>query len=177
MDQADFSHMFKCNKCGQFGAIYLAKAAGTVIVLKIKCPTHGGRSLKISLANKPQYISNLKDGIFRCYKCGAPSKLGTMKVSGPYTLVQMICPSHGSKLPYQKIWTSIYNEITGPSVPQIPVTTPGTPVDKGKVIFDIPPSCPYCKAPISASNAKWSGPASVICPYCERSVPAIERRI
>ncbi|MFX1452455.1 MAG: hypothetical protein ACFFCM_16565 [Promethearchaeota archaeon] len=177
MYQTDFSHVFKCDKCGEIGVINLIKVAGSVVVIKFKCPNHGGKSVKLSLAEKDKYISHIRDGVFRCYKCGAPAKAESMKVSGPWTLVRMLCDAHGNKLPFQKIWSAIYSEITGPATPQRAITTHIAPGEKVKVVIDVPPYCPYCKAPLNRDNAKWSGPMSILCPYCERTVPAVERKI
>lgn len=171
-----WENMFNCPKCNQPGVVYVVKQAGAYNIVKVKCPNHGAKSLKLPIAQKEQYISNIKEGVFRCYKCGATTKLGTVKISGPWALVRMICPTHQSKLPYQKIWNTIYAEIS--AGPLTGIATAGvTQTSKGKVIFDVPPTCPYCKAPLSRENAKWAGPASVICPYCSTTVPATERQL
>ncbi|NVM01593.1 MAG: hypothetical protein HWN67_04625 [Candidatus Helarchaeota archaeon] len=177
MNQSHFSHMFRCRRCNQEFILYQIKAAGRVLVIKCRCPKHGSKSIKLPLAQKSQYISDLHGGVFRCYKCGAPARLDNMKLSGPWTLIRMVCDIHGSKLPVQKISSPIYNEIVAQPVPQKAITTHISPGEKVRVVVDVPPSCPFCKAPINRDNVQWAGPMSVKCPYCERTVPAAERQI
>jgi len=70
MVDVDYSRAFSCPKCGEVGNIYLVKVAGGKIIIKQRCPVHGGRAFKIPLKDKDNYIHFIHDGVFRCYKCG-----------------------------------------------------------------------------------------------------------
>ncbi|MHA1381170.1 MAG: hypothetical protein ACTSRG_22610 [Candidatus Helarchaeota archaeon] len=181
MVQIDHSQMFKCPKCGQMGIAVVIKVAGNVTVVKLKCPAHGGKTLKLSTPQIGQYIGIFKDSIFRCLKCGRAANIDHMKVSGPWTLVRMSCEVHGNHLSYQKIWSSIYQQVSiaEPAVirPHKGVTTHLPSGGQVKIIFEVPPFCPYCKAPLNANNIKWINQSSVTCPYCETTVPCNERKI
>ena len=52
MVDVDYSRAFSCPKCGEIGNIYLVKVAGSKIVIKQRCPVHGGRAFKIPLKDK-----------------------------------------------------------------------------------------------------------------------------
>jgi ssDNA-binding Zn-finger/Zn-ribbon topoisomerase 1 len=112
MAQPDFSNIFSCPRCGTTGAIYLLKVAGNKMIIKQRCPKHGGRSYKLPLIQKEQFIPNIRDAVFRCYKCGQEVKVDSLKMSGPWTLFKGVCPVHGNKLPYQKIWSTVFTEIS-----------------------------------------------------------------
>ncbi|MHA1385534.1 MAG: hypothetical protein ACTSR3_17405 [Candidatus Helarchaeota archaeon] len=181
MVQDNHSQMFKCPKCGQIGIINLVKVAGNTTIIKFKCPAHGGKVLKIPTPQIYQFHEYIRMGIFRCAKCGRKANVDQMKVSGPWTLIRMNCEVHGNKLPFQKIWGSIYHSVTkAESTVAGPLRSITTHLPSGenvKVIFDIPPFCPYCKAPLNASNVKWVSSSSVTCSYCETSVQCLERKI
>ncbi len=112
MTQSDYNKLLNCPRCGALGAIYLLKLAGPKIIVKQRCPEHGGRSYKIPLTQKDLFIPYVQNAIFRCYKCGQEAPIDHVKVSGPWTLIKCSCPTHGKKLPYQKIWTTVYDEIS-----------------------------------------------------------------
>ncbi|TFG25680.1 MAG: zinc ribbon domain-containing protein [Promethearchaeota archaeon] len=112
MAEPDYSMLFKCPKCSSFGSIYLVKLAGTQMIIKQKCPTHGGRVIKIPIMRKDVVSHLLHDGVFRCIKCGQQAPVHNLRVSGPWTLIRLNCPTHGIKVSELKIWSIIYSEIT-----------------------------------------------------------------
>ena len=114
MDQ-DYSKTFSCPKCGAVGNIYLVKVAGSKVIVKQKCPVHGGRAFKIPLKEKDKYIDLIQDGVFRCYKCGQETEQSYRKDSAPWTLIKTTCPIHGA-ITTQKIWGTIYNQISNKEV-------------------------------------------------------------
>lgn len=111
MAEPDYSLLFICPKCRSFGSIYLVKAKYQIII-KQRCPEHGGRKFEIPYGRKDLILSLIHNGVFRCYECGQQAPLDHKKISGNWTLVKLNCPTHGNKLPYQKIWGTIYHEIT-----------------------------------------------------------------
>ncbi|MFX1496812.1 MAG: zinc-ribbon domain-containing protein [Promethearchaeota archaeon] len=155
MTEQDYSKMFSCPRCGAMGAIYVLKVAGNRIVIKQRCPIHGGRKYNVPLMQKDLFIPYLKDAIFRCFKCGQEAKVDYMKIKGPWTLIRSYCPTHGKNLPIQKIWTSIYNEVSSKGVqeektlemeskePQL--ETESSPSEEKKF-------CPNCGAPITGEE-------------------------
>jgi hypothetical protein len=117
MAYPDYGQLLVCPKCGNIGAIYVLKVAGLKIVIKQKCPKHGGRSVVFPFMQKDYLIPHVRDAVFRCFKCGQPAPVGLTKIEGPWTLIKCNCPTHGTKLPFQKIWSSMYIEIAG----QLPI--------------------------------------------------------
>lgn len=103
--------MFSCPRCGLVGAIFLLKVGKTDIVIKQRCPRHGGRAFRVPLMHKDQYIDLVRDAVFRCYKCGQEAMVSFMKPSGPWAIIKCSCPVHG-RMPVQKIWNPIYAEIS-----------------------------------------------------------------
>ncbi len=178
MVSSDYSHLFKCPKCGTTGAIYFLKVSGGYMIIKQKCPQHGGRSFKIPMMQKNQVLPYINNAVFRCFKCAAEAKSDSIKMSGPWAVIKVHCPTHGNNVPTHKIWGLIYNEMAGtpsaipvsPAPPQRSVTTHLPSSTDVKVIYDVPPFCPYCKAPLNKSKAKQAGPTSVICPFCDMTV-------
>ncbi len=146
MVNSDFSKMFSCPKCGTMGAIYVLKVSGDKIIVKQRCPKHGGRSFKVPLIQKDQFIHLIRSAVFRCYKCGQEAIVSYMKPSGPWALIKCSCPTHG-KMTTQKIWKTIYTEISSKAVAAPEPTQPEptqpepTPSEEKKV-------CPICKTPI-----------------------------
>ncbi len=125
MSDLDYNKVPNCPRCGTIGAIYLIKYAGTQIIVKQRCPTHGGKAYKIPKMQKDVFLPNLRSAIFRCYKCGQDATVDHTKVSGPWTLIKCNCLTHGNKLPYLKIWSDAYNEyFSGPEVVQQPIQQP-----------------------------------------------------
>ena len=117
MTYPDYGQLLICPRCGNIGAIILLKVAGMTIVIKQKCPSHGTRVIKFPFMQKDYLIPHIRDAVFRCFKCGQPASVGLTKIQGPWTLIKCNCPTHGTNLPYQKIWSSMYIEIAG----QIPI--------------------------------------------------------
>jgi hypothetical protein len=146
MANSNYSEIFSCPKCGIMGAIYVVKVSGNQIVIKQRCPTHGGRVFKVPLLQKDEYIDLIRDGVFRCYKCGQESVVSYMKPSGPWIQIKCSCPTHGEMI-IQKIWNSIYNEIsseeTVESQPEQAQLVQSEAAPKGEGEF-----CPHCNAPI-----------------------------
>ena len=81
------------------------------IVVKQVCPNHGQRSFILPIELKNSVIPYLQECLTRCMICGQEAESFDVKFSGPWSLVKIICPTHKNKLPYYKIWRSIYNEI------------------------------------------------------------------
>ncbi|MFW9948418.1 MAG: zinc-ribbon domain-containing protein [Candidatus Odinarchaeota archaeon] len=150
MSVLDFSKVFSCPRCGAIGAIYLLKIAGTKIIIKQRCPLHGGRSYKLPHLQKEQFISYIRDAVFRCYKCGREATVDNIKVAGPWTLSRVFCPVHGNKLPYQKIWSPIYAEIS--KIEARPQETQEIPPKQKQEVLPLPSVdkifCPNCGSPL-----------------------------
>ena len=127
MTQPDFSKMFSCPRCGTMGAIYFLKVAGNNMIIKQRCPIHGGRSYKVPLVQKDISIPYIRDAVYKCYKCGQEVSVDQIKASGPWTLIRGACPNHGNKLPFQKIWNSVYAEISSKAV-MTPQPEPAQPI-------------------------------------------------
>ena len=92
------------------------KVAGSKVIVKQRCPVHGGRQFKVSLKDKDQYIQFIQDGVFRCYKCGQEAEQSYMRESPPWTLIKTSCPTHGA-ITTQKIWSTVYSEIASKEAP------------------------------------------------------------
>ncbi len=151
MVDLDYSKTFSCPKCGAVGNIYLVKVAGNKVIVKQRCPVHGGRAFKIPLNDKDKYINLIHDGVFRCYKCGQEAEQSYMRVSAPWTLIKTSCPTHGA-ITTQKIWGSIYNEISSkgaatqqPAQPQ-PSQIETMPSEENKF-------CPNCGAHLTETGS------------------------
>lgn len=113
MVQKDYSQMLKCPICKKIGAILIVTVKKDLCIIKIKCMKHKAWVLKLPLAEKALYTSYIKDGVFRCPKCGEKTSIKKTREEGPWTIVRMICRTHKSNFPEQKIWSLIYNEISG----------------------------------------------------------------
>lgn len=137
--------LFNCPKCGVPGAIFFLKVEGNNIYIKHRCLKHGEKLIKIPLLQKNQFIPSIRKGFFRCYKCGRETTARSTKTSGPWMLVRTICPTHGNKLPLQRIWSTIYVDISNKDIPPPhPKETESNQIIKRKL-------CPNCKTPINAS--------------------------
>ena len=112
MSQSDLVNMFTCSGCGSILTTYLIKSVKDQILVKQKCPNHLEKVLRIPLRLKDQCISHFRDTVFRCYKCGQEATVGQVKISGPWTLIKLSCPTHGNKIPTHKIWSSVYSDIS-----------------------------------------------------------------
>jgi transcription elongation factor Elf1 len=146
----EYNKMFSCPKCGSIGAIYVAKVAGNYIVIKQRCPIHGGRSFKIPLMEKDNFIHLIRDGVFRCYKCGQEAIVSFMKPSGPWALIKCSCPIHG-RMPIQKIWSSIYTEISSMVVVPSQPTQPH-PVKQYSTPSEEKGFCPNCGSQLEGTE-------------------------
>ncbi len=108
MITTDYEKVFRCPSCGSLGAIFLVKVDGAQVIIKQKCPIHGGRVFKVPLKELESYMNLILDGIYRCYTCGGPALLGPVQYSGPYAIIKCVCQTtHAGQKP-QKIWSTIY---------------------------------------------------------------------
>ena len=162
MAYLNYNQVFSCPRCGAIGALFVVKVAGAYIVFKQRCPTHGARSFKLPLMEKNGYLPQVQDTVFRCFKCGQPATVDRMKISGPWTLVRCICPNHGNKLPFQKIWSSIYAE----------VANMGAPVPQPIIPKSIEPEP---AAPVSEEPEPISNEEKKFCPNCGTPMEGTER--
>jgi len=151
MVDLDYSRAFSCPKCGEIGNIYLVKVAGNKIIIKQRCPVHGGRAFKIPLKDKDKYIHFIRDGVFRCYKCGQEAEQSYIRNSAPWAIIKTSCPTHGA-ITTQKIWGSILNEISNkgaetqqPAQPQ-PSQIETMPSEENKF-------CPNCGAHLTETGS------------------------
>jgi len=151
MADLDYTKMFSCPRCEAVGNVYLVKVAGKQIIVKQRCPVHGGRAFKVPLKDKDKYINLIQDTVFRCYKCGQEAEQSYMRVSAPWTLIKTSCPTHGA-ITTQKIWSTIYNEIankeatTPEPVQSEPSQIETMPVEENKF-------CPNCGAPLTEAGS------------------------
>ena len=151
MENPDNSKMISCPKCGAIGAIYVLKVTGKQLLIKQRCPRHGGRAFKIPLMQRNLILPHIPRALYRCYKCGQDATVDHIRVSGPWTLIRCACPTHGNKLPYQKIWSSIYAELSnmasnGPPPPQ-PIQQQAQPQPQPINKF-----CPQCGTILEGSE-------------------------
>lgn len=147
MTQQDYSKKFSCPHCGTMGAIFLLKVTGSQILIKQRCPTHGGRKYIVPLMKKDEFMPYIRDAVFRCYKCGQEAIVDYVKVKGPWSLVRCSCPTHKNKLPFYKIWNSVYNEISGKELEAQPPTEP-QPEESEPTIGERKEYCPHCGTPL-----------------------------
>ena len=112
MSQSDLAKMFTCPECGSIVATHLIKLEKDQILVKQNCRIHLVKVLRIPLRLKDQCISHFRDTVFRCYKCGQEATVDFVKLSGPWTLIKLSCPTHGNKIPTHKIWSSVYSDIS-----------------------------------------------------------------
>lgn len=134
--------LFNCPKCGSKGTIFFIKAIGKKILIKQKCPRHGDRSFNIPLMKKNLFIPYFRDNVFQCHYCGKKTTVEKAKPSGPWMLVNCVCPTHGNTLPLQRIWSTIYIDMTDEEIQ--------SPQVVGQVNNQIikPKLCPNCKTPV-----------------------------
>ena len=149
MVDLDYNKTFSCPKCGAVGNIYLVKVAGNKVIVKQRCPVHGGRAFKIPLKDKDKYINLIQDGVFRCYKCGQAAEQSYMRNSAPWTLIKTSCPTHGA-ITTQKIWGTIYDEISNKTTPQ-PAQTESSQVET--IPIEENKFCPNCGAPLTETGS------------------------
>jgi len=51
------------------------KVAGSKVIVKQRCPVHGGRAFKVPLKDKDKYIHLIQNAVFRCYKTFISSRM------------------------------------------------------------------------------------------------------
>ncbi|MHA2280468.1 MAG: zinc-ribbon domain-containing protein [Promethearchaeota archaeon] len=153
MVDQDYSQLFSCPKCGMIGSIFFLKVVGNKVIIKQRCPKHGGRSFKVPLMEKENYNHLIRDRIFRCNKCGQEAIVNFLKLSGPWTLIKCSCPTHGT-MPIQKIWSSMYTEISTKGVME-QQPPQAQPVETDEKMF-----CSSCGAAIK-STEKFCGNCGV----------------
>lgn len=112
MTQSDLVNIFDCPRSGNKGVISVIKIAKNQIIVKFRCPSRDPRHVKIPLKLLDQCLPEFRDLIFRCFKCGKEATVDRVKLSRPWTLLKLSCPTHGNKLPTYKIWSSVYSDIT-----------------------------------------------------------------
>jgi hypothetical protein len=161
MSQTDNIKKISCPKCGTVGAIYVLKVSGREVVIKQRCPIHGEKAYKIPFDQVEQYLPYFNDAVFRCFKCGQTATIYSTQVKGPWTLLRSACPKHGSSLPVQKIWTSIYNQLspehnikatpTG-SVKIEPVRSETKPLEEMTISSEGKKFCPHCGAQLEEAG-------------------------
>ena len=146
--------MFTCPRCGTMGAIFFLKLAGTRMIIKQRCPTHGGRVIKLPLLQKDLVMPYIRNAVFKCFKCGQDAAIHSIKVAGPWTIIKCNCPTHANKLPNQKIWSTVYNEIASKPVTPAPAAPAAQvqpaqpePVSSEKRMF-----CPNCGTPMEGTE-------------------------
>jgi hypothetical protein len=80
-----------------------------------------------------------------------------VKYSGPWALIKLSCPTHGNRLPYHKIWTTVYLEISN-EVVAAPQPAQPQPIPSKKMIF-----CPTC-------GEKLTGADLTVCQNCGSTI-------
>ncbi|MFX0022130.1 MAG: hypothetical protein ACFE9S_07370 [Candidatus Hermodarchaeota archaeon] len=146
MAQSEENKLFTCPKCGSKSTIFFVKAVGNKILIKQKCPRHGDKSFNIPLMKKNRFIPYLREGVFQCHYCGKETTVEKAKPSGPWMLLKCVCPKHGNKLPIQRIWSTIYIDISDKEVSISKVVEP----ENNQVIK--PKLCPNCRTPIQGTG-------------------------
>jgi len=154
MAYMDYNKMFSCPRCRAIGTVYLVKMAGNSMVIKQKCPNHGARSFRVPYLQERYYIDLLRRGVFQCFKCGQEATEDQVKIKGPYTLLKCNCPTHGNKLPFQKIWSSVYSEISskGHTTPQSAEAQPTQPQLGQPISSDENKFCSNCGTQIEGTG-------------------------
>ena len=138
MAQSEDIKHFSCSKCGNTGTIFFIKAVRKKIQIKQKCPQHGDRSFSIPLMKKNLFIPHFRASVFRCPKCGKETTVESAKPSGPWMLVKCVCPTHGKNIPPQRIWSTIYIDISTKEAPAPRAVQPQP------AIIDEKKFCPNC---------------------------------
>ncbi|MHA2399176.1 MAG: hypothetical protein ACXADU_09830 [Promethearchaeota archaeon] len=138
MSSSDVFDLFEDSIDDPEGIIKFIKLEKDQILVRQRSDNRGRRLLRIPIRFKDQCISHFRDNVFRCFKCGKESPIDHVKHSGPFTLVKLSCSTHGRNIPYHKIWSTVYNEISNEG---IKVTQPGQtlPIPSKKIKF-----CPNC---------------------------------
>ncbi|MHA1144186.1 MAG: hypothetical protein ACTSRW_05565 [Candidatus Helarchaeota archaeon] len=102
-----------CWKCGQPTIVYFLKYLPNkeMTVLKVRCPTHGQRVIKLPTLFKNEWLPLIKNHVFRCFKCGAPATFFQSKRSGHWRIFRLSCPRHREKMPNYQYSEQIYQEL------------------------------------------------------------------
>jgi hypothetical protein len=103
-----YAENFICPTCGKFGSIYLAKLNGPEVIIKQRCPEHGGRKFVLPLKDLDSYIDLILEGTHRCFKCGGPAVTTSVTYSGAYALIDPVCQRTKKSQKTLKIWSLIY---------------------------------------------------------------------
>lgn len=184
MSIENYQQIFKCPKCGSLGAIFVVKLSGSQIIIKQRCPQHGGRSFQVPFENKNIYIDLIRDGIFRCFKCGMHSEAYQVEFRGSWTFLTCFCPSHRKNVKMQKIWTPIFLEAATLQYKTFP-----QPLGQEHIQSEIaPPKIDFStleapkKQPLKTTSINVKAPEEmssegkpVICPNCGAVLEGKER--
>ncbi|MCK4380905.1 MAG: hypothetical protein KAW51_07160 [Candidatus Lokiarchaeota archaeon] len=152
MAQSEDSKNFSCPKCGKISTITFLKADGDKIIVKQKCPKHGERTFKVPLIQKDNFIPHFRQGVFRCYQCGQEAIVESTKTSGPWMLVKCACPTHGNKLPLQKIWSTIYTDISQYTDISLKESPESEHIKSPPIQTDEKKFCPDCGTPLKETG-------------------------
>ena len=184
MTQPDYSKMFGCPKCGTLGTIALIKVAGSKVIVRQRCPRHGVKGFKFPYVQLKLLIPYIQDGVYRCYKCGQEAILDQVKMNGPWTLVKCACATHGNKLPWQKIWNSIYFMIPSKKLatpqPTEPEMAQTQPEQQEITLSEESKICPNCGTKMKGSEkfceACGATPKEkIFCPNCGAPTEGTEK--
>jgi Zn-finger nucleic acid-binding protein len=149
MPETNKKNMFSCPRCGTQGSVFFVKAESNKVLIKQRCPNHGVRSFRIPLMEREQFLPQIRGRIPLCFKCAQETTVNNVKESGPWTLIKRTCPIHGTKLPTQKIWTTLYNEISevtpDEQISEKPQTIPSDTSETMKF-------CPNCGAELKGNE-------------------------
>lgn len=163
----DWEAQFRCWVCGEPTVIYFIKYLPNrdMTVLKIRCPRHGERAVKIPTMYKNEWLPYVQQHVKLCYKCGAPVSFYKSRVSGAWRQVRLSCPTHREKIPIYQFTSSIYMElgIEGPA------RTPTPPPQQA-----YRPPATYTPAPPPVTQpapAAAPAPASVAPPAAIQPIP------
>ena len=92
---------FKCKICNFPLIIYEIQAKRNITIFKAKCPAHGLGNFKIPTGGVSNLIPVISDRVFRCFSCGAPSRLDQMVDKDVWKVIKVNCPIHGSSRSYK----------------------------------------------------------------------------
>lgn len=136
----DYERVFRCQKCGAPTSIFVIKNSGDKVVIKHRCPEHGGDKIVVPFEDKKLYLDLIHNGIYRCFKCGQPVSLHTVEFSGPWAMISCYCRTHGVDVKTKKIWSSFFLEMQNPEY--IGGASAQTPVSEPKVQEEIQAPAP-----------------------------------
>ena len=157
----NYSTTLNCVSCGKLGTILVLKVIGPEIFIKQKCPNHRVVTYTIDLFQRDLFLPTIRRAIYRCYKCGEDATINLIKTSGHFTVVKAKCPKGHFGLPYQKIWSTIFAELSD-EVHTTPFSSQPAFIEKtpakssGNINF-----CPNCGSRISSTEEKFCGNCGV----------------